>query len=204
MSDHPGFEFWKLSDPHPFPVGNIDLSWGDETSANASAEFTLPQTQPEKKTVAERSIGITDSAQLWFALECTTDAQGKVNCEAVLRGRHVHWFPDHGECAPGPVQEIRLSAADLKGGGRKEVLGAHGPHCDLFDATWWQKANGGIGCELSVWHFQYTVQGFLDMRARAQREAEHYPKFDWPHPDYHLPDPSPTPPPKPDPGPNPN
>ncbi|HSQ95651.1 MAG TPA: hypothetical protein VLM18_06080 [Croceibacterium sp.] len=144
MSDHPGFEYWKATNlQFPFPVGEIDLSWGDEESAKASVDFTLTAAQPEKKTVAERSIGIKDSAKLWFALECTTDAQGKVTCEALLRGTHLHWFPAHGEHAPGPEQSIRLTAADLAGAGRKEALDDHRPHCDLLSVTWGQdKAKG--------------------------------------------------------------
>lgn len=175
--DHPGFAYWEADDPgHPFPVGNIDLRWGDADTAKAVADLAPPRTQPTPATVAERSIGVARSAQFWFALECATDVLGKVTCEAVLRGRHVHYWPEHGEDQPGPIQEVRLSMADLGlGFGTRERLAPHGPlHCDLFTVTWflWE---GKVRCELFVSHFAQTVQQFLDMREKNRREAEREP-----------------------------
>ena len=114
MPDHTGFEYWKLNDTQPFPVGNITLFYGTEGGASASADIDLPAALPNAATVAERSIGIADSAKLWFGLECTVLANGKVSCEAVLCGKHLHWFPAHPETAPGPEQELRVTDAQMK------------------------------------------------------------------------------------------
>jgi len=198
--DHPGFDYWQVSDPaHPFPVGDITVLTDAEDMGQAEADLELPQAQPKPRTVAERSVGIVNSAQLWFALECTTDAQGNVACEAVLRGKHVHWFTDHGETEGGPVQELRLSMAEMVGGGRKEALAAHGPHCDLFSVQWWPRQTK-VHCELTVLHIFNTVQGFIESRARANREAERLPLWPAPRPDAPAPTPTPKPEPEPIPG----
>lgn len=201
--DHPGFELWDVNDAaHPFPVGETTVRHDDESFARAEADWSLPQTQPTPKTVAERSVGIQKSSQMWFALECTTDAQGQVVSEAVLRGKHTRWFPLHGETDSGPRQEIRLSMAEMRAGGRREMLAAHGPHCDLFSAAWWL-VPGGLHCELTVMHVGMTVQGFLDARAKADREAERLPRprvIIEPLPDPDKPEPEPPPKPAPDPG----
>jgi hypothetical protein len=130
------------------------------------------------------------------------DPQGRLLCEAVLRGRHVHWFPEHGESAVGPVQEIRLSEAEMAGAGRKEQFAAHGPHCDAFSASWHQR-QGSIHVELSVMHVRKTVARFLADREQSRREAERMPPW---RPSVIVPDepdetPPPAPPPKPEPGP---
>jgi len=200
MSDeHPGFEYWEVNDPkHAYPVGQIDLKWSDEGGASASADMTIPAAQPTAATVAERSIGVAGSTQLWFGLECTTQAGGQVTCEAVLRGKHVHWYPEHNETAPGPVQELRVSAKELKGGGRKEALAAHGPHCDLFSATWFQH-QGKVGFDLTVTHWATTPAGFLELRKRAAHDAERLPRDRWRPmvPDHPAPSPTPAPRPRP-------
>lgn len=197
--DHPGFDYWDVGDVnHPFPVSEINLVFGVEDAAKATAELRLPVAQPRLKTVAERSIGIARSAKLWFALECTN--AGAVTCEAVLRGQHVHWFPPHGETAVGAIQEIRLSMADmLGGGGNREAFAPHGPaHCDLFAVTWWPQ-QGDVHCELVVLHFSQTVEEFLEAREKNRREAERQPP---PAPPYWIPPtPKPKPPPEPEPEP---
>lgn len=110
MPDHPALAYWEVNDPnHPYPVGQINLLWSDDSGA--SADMTLPVAQPAAATVAERSIGIAQSTKLWFGLECAALPNGQVTCEAVLAGKHVHWYPAHNETAPGPEQEIRLTAA---------------------------------------------------------------------------------------------
>lgn len=205
QDEHPGFDYWETDDAaHPFPVGDITLNHEDGTWIHAEAEIALPQAQPKPATVAERSIGVAGSCQLWFGLECTTDLQGRLVCEAVLRGRHVHWFPDHGETGAGTVQEIRLTMAEMGGFGRHERLAAHGPHCDLFSATWHQRA-GKLHVTLCVIHLRNTVAGFLAGRERSRREAERMPPR---RPSVILPElpgeapPAPQPKPKPAPGPD--
>ena len=173
--DHPGFDYWETDDAtHPFPVGDISLDSDSGAGATATAEMTPPQTQPRSRTVAERSIGVANSAQLWFAFECTTDAQGHLVYEAVFRGRHVHWYPQHGESGVGPVQEIRVAANALAMWGRDERLAAHGPHCDLFTANW-AVQQGKVRVELCVLHFEMTVAQFYAARERSRSEAERMP-----------------------------
>ncbi len=208
QDEHPGFDYWDLNDAaHPFPVGDITLNCDEKDWTHAEADITLPppppaQGLPTPATVAERSIGVVDSGQLWFGLECTKDLQGRLVCEAVLRGRHVHWFPEHGESSVGPVLEVRLTMAEMGGFGRRETLGAHGPHCDLFSATWHQR-QGKLHVELSVLHVRNTVAGFLEKRERSRREAERMPPR---RPSVIVPEgpreTPPAPPPKPDPGPD--
>ena len=201
QDEHPGFEYWEADDlNHPFPVGDIQLDTEADDCSAASADSELPQTQPKPSTVAERYIGVARSGQLWFGLECVTDPQGNLRYEGVLRGRHVHWFPDHGEKGVGPVQEIRLSMAELGGGGRKEALAAHGPHCDLFSA-WWNQRQGKVHVELHVLHIKRTVAQFLADRERWKVEAERMPPW---RPSVIVPEvPHETPPPpKPEPGPD--
>lgn len=207
QDEHPGFDYWEVNDAaHPFPVGDITLNYDDKDWTHAEADITLPppaQGLPTAATVAERSIGVVDSGQLWFALECMKDLQGRLVCEAVLRGRHVHWFPEHGESGVGPVQEVRLTMAEMGGFGRKEQLAAHGPHCDLFSATWHQR-QGKLHVELGVIHVRNTVAGFREDRERSRREAERMPPR---RPSVIVPvvpdeSPPPAPPPKPDPGPD--
>jgi hypothetical protein len=204
QDEHPGFDHWEVNDAaHPFPVGDITLNYDDKDWTHAEADIALPQAPqdlPKPATVAERSIGVVDSGQLWFGLECTNDPQGRLVCEAVLRGRHVHWFADHGESGVGPVQEVRLSMAEMGGFGRKEQLAAHGPHCDLFSATWHQR-QAKVHVELSVIHVRDTVAGFLHERERSRREAERMPPR---RPSVIVPElppetPPPAPPPKPEP-----
>ena len=175
--DHPGFEYWDVTDagfPFPVDVPQPGIQAINEFGGSAVAVLTVPDAQPTTKTVAERSIGYKASSQFWFALECTT-ANGVVTCQAVLRGRHVHWFPEHlGETEPGPVQEIRLSAAQMSGWGQKEVLAKHGQHCDSFFVSW--AVNGlSVRCELTVVHILCTIPEWEAARAKAAREAEHKP-----------------------------
>ena len=174
--DHPGFDLWDVDDAnHPFPVSDIDIIHDQLDFTFVSVDLTLPQAQPELKTAAERYIGIVARSQLWVAIECTTDAQNQVTCEAVLRGKHLHFYPEHGESAAGPLQEIRLTQADMRGPNRREAMAAHGPHCDLFSASWHLRP-GKIHCELAVLHVRNTVQGFLDSRAQSKRDAERLPR----------------------------
>jgi len=199
MSDHPGFDYWEVNDAtHAFPVGQIDLRWSAEDGAGADCDLTVPAAQPKAATVAERSIGVTDSAQLWFALECSTQANGTVSCEGVIRGRHVHWWPEHNESGPGAVQEIRVTAKELKGGGHKEAFADHGPHCDLFAVTWFQN-QGKVSFSAAVTHWGMTIQAFKEMRERNNREAERRPRDRWRPivPDYDAPTPTPAPRPRP-------
>jgi len=202
QDEHPGFDHWEVNDSnHPFPVGDIQLDTEADDFMAASVDIELPQTLPKPATVAERSIGVTGSGQLWFGLECTTDLQGNVRCEGVLRGRHVHWFPDHGESDVGPKQEVRLSMAEMGGFGRREAMAAHGPHCDLFSVVWHQR-QGRLHLELSVLHIRRTVAQFLADRERWKREAERMPPW---RPSVIVPEvphETPPPPPRPEPGPD--
>jgi hypothetical protein len=171
--DYPGFDNWDPADAdHPFPFGEIDVRRGNEDSAKVWVDFLLPQTQPTAKTVAVRYAGVEKSTQLWFAIECTRDAAGKVACQLVLRARHFHWWAEHGETGPGPLLEIRQPMAGLGvAGGKVDKLAAHGLHCDEFEA-WWYFWQGQIRCELMVKHHQMSVQDVLDEQARINREAE--------------------------------
>ena len=195
--EHPGFEYWP-GNAGDFPVGDITLGSGGALGASARAEFTVPQTQPTDKTVAERYIGIPHSAQLWFALECTTDAQGNVTYEAVLRGKHLHWFAEHGETGPGPLQEVRLSAADTWRFGSTELVAGHGPHCDAM-AVFWGPSPGGFGCSISVSHLEMSAATYLRLRDNPPRGVEEKiitePPVTGPLP------PMPAPPPEPEPEP---
>src|SRR5688572_16377065 len=117
--DHPGFDYWEVDDAgHPFPVGDLNLTRDDADFIKVEADFALPQALPKPATVAERSIGIAGTATLWVAVECATDPQGNVVCEAVLRGKHLHFYPEHNETEAGPLQEIRLTMADMRAFGR--------------------------------------------------------------------------------------
>lgn len=204
QDEHPGFEYWEVNDStHPFPVSDVEFDTGTEDTTAASADIELPTKQPKPATVAERSIGVAGSGQLWFGLECVTDLQGQLKYEGVMRGRHVHWFPAHGESGVGPVQEIRLSMAELGGFGRKQVLAAHGPHCDAFSATWHQR-NGKVHVELYLLHVRSSPAQLLEDRERWKREAERMPPW---RPSVIVPEvphetPPPAPPPKPEPGPD--
>lgn len=176
MSDeHSGFEYWEAADlTNPFPVGQINLYSSDEHGASASVDFTIPTSLPHKKTVAERSIGIADSSKLWFALECTENKQGKIACEAVLRGKHLYWYPEHGETAGGELLELRLGGAELAGAGFKEALDEHGPHCDALQLSWYQ-SNGKLHCSLNVAHLPFTIPALLEMRRRTAEEHQRHP-----------------------------
>lgn len=173
--DHPGFDYWEVDDAaHRFPIDEIRLDMDDEETAAATVEMTPPKALPKPATVAERSVGIAHSSQLWFALECVRNLQGQIVYEGVFRGRHLHWHADHGENAPGPIQEIRLSANDMAMWGRQERIAAHGPHCDLFVANW-SVQQGTIRVELCVMHFKNTPAGFLELRENTRRESEWIP-----------------------------
>jgi hypothetical protein len=195
--DHPGFDYWDIDDPdHRFPVDDIEIPPNTDDTIEAIVELALPQTQPGPATVAERYIGIVGLVQFWVALECRTDALGKMTCEAVLRAKHLQFYPDHGETGAGPEQAIRLTMADMAGAGWRESLAAHGPHCDLFNVQW-SSHQGKVHCELFLIHVRNTVQGLLDSRVRWQRDIERLPVPRLPDPD------RPVPPPKPDPKPEP-
>jgi len=197
--DHPGFDYWDIDDhDHPFPVGDIEIAPDTEDATQAEADFTLPAKLPGPATVAERYIGLVGLAQFWFALECSPDALGNVTCEAVLRARHLQFFPDHGETGAGPELAIRLTMADMAVGKRCEALAAHGPHCDLLSLSCSVRA-GKVHCELYLLHVRKTVQGLLDSRERWKREAERMPQPRLPLPDHDRPVPPPPPKPKPEP-----
>ena len=176
QDEHPGFEFWDPGDiNHPFPVGNIVFGSSAPDGGSASANFTLPPALPGPSFVAERSIGMARSCKLWFALRCTRDAAGAIACEAVLRGQHLNFFPEHGEDDVGPLQEIRLSAAELRAGGFRQLIAGHGPHCDTFSATWGGGWQGQFNCTLSTWHFGMTIEEFRRAQEKAEREAYYTP-----------------------------
>jgi len=205
---HPGFEYWQLNEPggFAFPVGNINLSWGDNDGASASVEFDVPQALPHDKTVAERSVGVAKSAKLWFALRCETDLQGKVHCKAVLRGRHLHWFAEHGESAPGGRAQVVLSAADLKGGGFRQDIVDHAPnHCDVLSVTWGQTQAGKVICNSTLLHFGFSPAQFLEWQEQVKRDRQRGGLY-WEAPKLPSPEPPPvpTPAPAPDPGPDPD
>lgn len=175
QDDHPGFAFWDPGDlNHPFPVGPIVFGSSAPDGASASATFTLPPKLPKPKVVAERSIGMARSAKLWFALRCEQDAQGVITCEAVLRGQHLNFFPEHGEAGVGALQEIRLSAAQMRAGGFHQLVAGHGPHCDTFSAMWggWQ---GNFNCTLSTWHFGLSPEEFRRAQEKAKDDAYYTP-----------------------------
>lgn len=205
QDEHPGFEFWDVTDiNHPFPVGPIVFGSSTEEGGSAGASFTLPPKLPRPKVVAERSIGMARSAKLWFALRCEQDAQGAITCEAVLRGQHLHFFPEHGEGDVGALKEIRLNAAQLRAGGYHERITAHGPqHCDVFSATidvW----PGQVSCALETRHFEMTPQAYREAQDKAAREAYYTPPSDKPRglvPEIPFPTPAPTPEPEPEPPP---
>jgi hypothetical protein len=167
---HPGFEYWEVNDPaHAYPVGPVSLELSGSTHISGNADVTFPQALPKDRTVAERSIGVAGEGKLWFGLECSTDAQGKVTCEAVLRARHLAWFPSHDETAPGSRLEVRLTQAELNGTGHKQAAAAHGPlHCDVF-TVWWGGTAAKANLHLVLWHFEMS----LDSLRQAQEEAKH-------------------------------
>lgn len=198
--DHPGFEYWQLNDlNHPFPVGEIDLVYGTPNAVAAYCTLAPPKTQPTPAMVAERSIGVARSGQLWFALECATDALGNVTCEGVLRGRHLHFYKEHGETEPGPLLEIRLSAAELKGAGSREVLGDHGKHCDSLMVEWYQDKDGKPRCYLSVIHLGLSIRKLIEMREKAKQGVDEYPEIIIEPLDEDSSAPVPPPPPRPEP-----
>jgi hypothetical protein len=207
QDEHPGFEFWDVTDiNHPFPVGPIAFGSSTDEGGSASASFILPPKLPRPKVVAERPIGMARSCQLWFALRCEQDAQGAIVCEAVLRGRHLHFFAEHGEAAIGPLQEVRLSAAHLRAGGYHERVAAHGSqHCDVFSATihvW----PAEVVCELRVSHHELTPEVYREAQDKAAREAYYTPPSDKPRglvPEIPFPTPAPVPPHEPQPEPEP-
>lgn len=203
QNDHPGFEFWDVTDlNHPFPVGPIVLGTSNEDGGSASANIMLPPAIPKPRSVAERSIGMARSAKLWFALRCTRDPQGAIACEAVLRGQHLNFFPDHGESDVGPLLEVRLSAADMRGAGSRLAVEAHGDHCDAFLISW-GSLQGTVHCTLSVWHNKMTPDQLRRAQEKAERDAYYtppQPKRNEPLPEIPLP----TPTPAPDPGPGPD
>jgi len=194
--DHPGFTNWKPDDAnHKFPLDELDVRFGDETGASVWVDLELPQTQPDTKAVAVRYAGVEKSTQLWIALECTADAAG-ARYELVLSGRHFHWFAAHAENGPGPLQEIRVAGTEL-GFGRRELLAAHGSHCDLLDALWYQW-QGKTRCELTVTHIESSIAAFRAAREKARRDAEREPPRrielpPWPMPDTPKPEPQPLP-----------
>ena len=206
QDEHPGFEFWDVTDiNHPFPVGPITFGTSTDEGGSASASFTLPPKLPRPKVVAERSIGMARSAKLWFALRCTQDAAGAIACEAVLRGQHLNFFPEHGEDDIGPLQEIRLSAAELRAGGFRQLIAGHGPHCDTLSATWggW---NNQFTATLGTWHFNMTAEEFRKAQEKAERDAYYTPPSTKPRglvPEMRFPTPAPVPPPEPEPEPPP-
>ena len=205
QDDHPGFEFWDVTDlNHPFPVGPIVFGSSAPDGGSASASFTLPPKLPKPKVVAERSVGYARSSKLWFALRCEQDAAGAITCEAVLRGQHLNFFPEHGEDDVGPLQEIRLSAAQMRAGGFHQLVAGHGEHCDTFSALWsgWQ---GNFHCTLNTWHFNMTPREFRAAQEQAKKDAYYTPPSTKPRglvPEIHLP-PLPAPEAEPDPAPEP-
>jgi hypothetical protein len=201
QDDHPGYDFWDVTDiNHPFPVDPIVFGTSTGEGGSASATVTLPPKLPRPKVVAERSIGMARSAKLWFALRCEQDAQGNIACEAVLRGQHLNFFPEHGEGDVGPLQEIRLSTAQMRAGGFEQRVAGHGPHCDTFSATWNAWPNQ-FTFTLGTWHFAMTPETFRAAQDKAAREAYYTPPS--PKPRGLVPEiPFPTPPePEPEPEP---
>ena len=208
QDDHPGFEFWDPNDiNHPFPVGEIDMGISTDGGGSASASIVLPPALPKPKVVAERFIGMARSAKLWFALRCERDAQGAITCEAVLRGQHLNFWPEHGEADVGPLQEVRLTAAQLRAGGYHERILAHGEaHCDVFSATinvW----PAHVTCVLEAWHYHMTPQAFREKQEKAAREAYYGVPSSKPRglvPEIPFPTPAPEPPHEPQPEPEPD
>jgi hypothetical protein len=173
---HPGFAYWQV-DQHgyPFPAGDISIT--DKPTgvrADGTIVFTPPDKLPHDQTVAERSIGFPHSSKLWFALECTQDAQGVVTCEAVIRGQHVHWYVAHGETGPGPQLEVRISQAEMSGWGMRERMAGHGPHCDILFVDWGVRGDQARVTAV-IRHEETPVAEFLKARKKAALEAERHP-----------------------------
>lgn len=201
-ADYKGFDRWGISDPNfPYPIGEFDLFFSDTAGAAVTCDIFLPDAIPDKRTVAERSIGITDSYKFWIALACSKDAAGAVTVEVVLTGRHVHWFESHGEDGPGPDVEIRLSQAEAAGGGSRQVLGAHHDHCNSLTVSWGQADKGRVHCFLSGFHWRNSPEDFRKAVERAKREADIWPRLKPLLPSYDFAHPKPSDPP-PDPKPS--
>ena len=178
-SEHPQFEPWGKEKGFPFPVGDIDLHYADEDRASATVIFTLPPAQPFNQTFAERSIGIAPVWQLWFALECSTNAAGAVVCEAVLRSRHLHAFAEHKETQMGVMQEVRLTAANLKGGSWAEAIDNHEQHSDHLFVTYGGAGPGKVTCTIFAVHQRMNRTEFFEYRERLHREIPKWMQFDY-------------------------
>ena len=195
MPDHFGFTYWDVLDVnHPFPLGDIDPRWNADEGAQAIVEFTLPQALPAPKSVAVRSIGFPHQAQLWFALECTTQKNGAISYKAVLHARHLHFFTDHGESEAGEELQLLIPDAALRGGGVDEVFGVHGEHCDLCDVIWFQD-QGKVNVSLRVIHLNNSERAYRAIREELAREAKEHPILVDPGVEVPLPpEPEPAPP----------
>jgi hypothetical protein len=197
MPDYPGFTFWDPGDTQrPFPIGDIDPRWVTDEGVQAIVEVTLPPELPAPRTAAVRTIGVAHKAQLWFALECTTRPDGTIAFEAVLHGRHLHFWKDHGESAAGDELELRIPDAVLRDDyGFDEVFGDHGPHCDLCDVIWSQ-AGGKLQLNLRVTHLPWTEREYKQHREEAAHKSQKFslPVEPWPEA---APPPEPAPEPVP-------
>lgn len=187
MPDHDGFAPWSVDDAaHPYPIGPINLRYATEEGAGAEVDIALPNAQPTPQTFAERSIGVQRLAQLTFAIRCTTQPNGRLEMVGVMGATHMHFWPSHNEDGPGPEQVFTLTMAELRRGGSKEAIVAHGPHCDVIGVDW-HRRQGGLRVNMSFNHFEMTPAAFLQMRERNNRRARRRPRLTLPLPIYPLP-----------------
>src|SRR5262245_2678592 len=94
------WEYWKVNDPLPYPVGDIDVIFGNTERAEAECVIKFPAAIPDNRNIAEHSVGIAHSWRFAFGIRCKRTPGGGIDSEIICTAEHVTWFPEHGETGP--------------------------------------------------------------------------------------------------------
>jgi hypothetical protein len=141
-----GYEYWTIDDPLPYPVGDINVSGTGESLASADCTLKFPTAIPYGKTIAEKSVGISNSWRFTFGLRSERVAGGKIDNQIVCTAKHITWFPDHGETGPGGVQTFEVDESTVMNKPKAEIVKdrEHGPHFDRVNFIYTLLANGSV------------------------------------------------------------
>jgi hypothetical protein len=192
-----GWDYWRVDDPLPYPVGDIDVGSTGSSVASADCVITLPNAIPSAKTIAERSVGIARSWRFAFGIRSQRQPGGQVVNEIVCTAKHVTWFPDHNETGPGGEQTFRIAQANLNPNGNTIIKDiAHGPnHYDRVWLTYQPRGGGSVSLSFLGSHRTWGAIGVPDPPPEPPDPDP------LPPPPPPPPSPPPPPPPPPDPGP---
>ena len=171
MPDHPGYDVWGTEEPgFPYPIGPIKYFRSTKEVISGAVEVTIPASIPEKKSFSERGVGINLIGKLAFAVRFDEQPNGSIELTAVMEAHHAFFWPEHGEKGPGKQHTFVIPHARLQRSGREEMLIAHGQHTDSM-VLWWLRDPGSILFNLSVWHYESSVESLRRMEEDAKKKS---------------------------------